>query len=348
VEDYQTFVGKLTNMVQAIMQLAPLLQPLHALMKALRDVQKVSLPAPVKRAIRAVVARIVAKRMRPIRTHTCWAEGWGASDGSGGIVKWMVTTQAERMALDKAMVEGASTTLKLQGGDKIVDTSTIFEVRRKGAKKAEEGPDEKRRRLLQSQLPLEIHAYNPPTIGGWWTHIPRAAGVESPNKGEVEWFAARVDLGVLPCILASPHGGVHDAGTSSMTIELLAHLVLVDLRTRDVQSAGGQVSAGIIGDMDSLGATYAVAKLYSPAEPAASVIRHMAELCAVREVWPCTAWVRREFNTWADDLSKLRTQEFSPAREHKVDWTAYANIQADHERFSLRPRRDLHAVLALE
>ena len=344
VEDYQTFVGKLTNMVQAIMQLSPLLQPLHALMGALRGVQRVTLPAPVKRAIRAVIARIVAKRMRPIRTHTCWAEGWGASDGSGGIVRWMVTTQAERTTLDKAMVDKASITLKLQGGAKVVDTAAIFEVRRKGAKKVEEGPEEKRRRLLVSPLPLEIHAYNPPAIGGWWTHIPRAAGVESPAKGEVEWFAALVDLDVLPCVLASSQGGPQDAGTSSMTIELLGHLVLVDLRTRDLRSAGGQVSAGILGDMDSLGATYAVAKLYTPAEPGASVIRHMAELCADREVWPSTSWVRREFNTWADDLSKLKTLGFSPAREHKIDWNAYADIQKDHERFSLRPRMDLRAL----
>ena len=168
--------------------------------------------------------------------------------------------------------------------------------------------------------------------------------MESPAKGEVEWFAALVDLDVLPCVLASSQGGPQDAGTSSMTIELLGHLVLVDLRTRDLRSAGGQVSAGILGDMDSLGATYAVAKLYTPAEPGASVIRHMAELCADREVWPSTSWVRREFNTWADDLSKLKTLGFSPAREHKIDWNAYADIQKDHERFSLRPRIDLSAL----
>ena len=98
------------------------------------------------------------------------------------------------------------------------------------------------------------------------------------------------------------------------------------------------MAGGIIGDIDSLGTAYAVAKLYTPAEPGASIIRHMAEMCADREAWPSTSWVRRECNQWADDLSKLKVQEFAASRRHVVDWNRYVGIQEDHERFSLKPR----------
>ena len=148
-------------------------------------------------------------------------------------------------------------------GKRAVSTSSITEVRRRGAQRKEEGQEAKRRRLIEAELPLEIQAVNPPAVGGWWTPTPRAAGVEDPVKGEVEWFAAEVDLDILPCVLASDKGGPHAAGTSSMTIELLAHLVLIDLRTRDREAAGSQVAGGIIGDIDSLGTAYAVAKLYT-------------------------------------------------------------------------------------
>ena len=50
----------------------------------------------------------------------------------------MGTTEAEREAPDRAMVVRTSITRRFHGGDKVVDTSTLFEGRRKGAKKARE------------------------------------------------------------------------------------------------------------------------------------------------------------------------------------------------------------------
>ena len=119
-------------------------------------------------------------------------------------------------------------------------------------------------------------------------------------------------------------------------MELLAALVLMDLRMDEAK--GDPTAAGfagaISGQTDSLGSMYTVAKLYTGAEPGASIVRTMAARCAERTMVPSLVWESRASNTWADDLSKGRCAGFAPFRRHVVEWSRYQAIQEDYLMFS--------------
>ena len=90
----------------------------------------------------------------------------------------------------------------------------------------------------------------------------------------------------------------------------------------------------MVGQTDAKGAMFCVAKLYSAAEPAASLVRAMAARCGRAEVLPALDWEPREMNTWADDLSKMQIEGFSPLRRHRVEWKDYEDVQLDFNLFS--------------
>ena len=74
-----------------------------------------------------------------------------------------------------------------------------------------------------------------------------------------------------------------------------------------------------------------VAKLYTGAEPGASVVRCMARRCSAADVVPSLRWESRDSNTWADDLSKGILEGFDPCLRRRVDWSKYREIQQDFE-----------------
>jgi len=148
-----------------------------------------------------------------------------------------------------------------------------------------------------------------------------------------------VDVAMLPCITYKG-AGARAGGAASHSVELLASLVLLDFRLEDVEAdSQAQGFAGaIVGQTDSMGSMFAVAKLYTGAEPGASIIRVMAARCADKAMTPSLMWESRASNVWADDLSKGKLAGFCPTRRHRVDWRRYREIQEDYLMFSTEGR----------
>ena len=148
-----------------------------------------------------------------------------------------------------------------------------------------------------------------------------------------------VDTATLPCVTYEGDAA-RAGGAASHTIELLAALILMDFRMaglEDEPDAWGFAGA-IVGQTDALGSSYAVAKLYTGAEPGASIVRVMADRCMAKDVAPSLEWEPRAANQWADDLSKGLCAKFAPARRRKVNWADYRAIQEDYLMFSKEAR----------
>ena len=109
----------------------------------------------------------------------------------------------------------------------------------------------------------------------------------------------------------------------------------------------GDFGAAMAGDGDNKGTSFVVAKLYTGSEPAASVVRLLADICTTRDVLPQVNWVPRDRNTWADDLSKLLVEDFDIEQWHNIKWGKYRAIQEDHEAFSLTPRAPAPHMISL-
>ena len=130
-----------------------------------------------------------------------------------------------------------------------------------------------------------------------------------------------------------------------MTVELLGALILIEARIQDTVGDKGDFGINMGGANDNKGATYVVTKLYTPTEPGASIIRRLADKCLENDIFPTLTWKPRGENTWADDLSKGKTEEFSEAKRHKVNWDDLTSIQKDHESYSMKPRSRVTAPL---
>ena len=200
-------------------------------------------------------------------------------------------------------------------------------------------PEEVRWRILHKALPLHIGTLVKPRVGGWWTEAHETAVGTTVGNEHLHWFAEEKDLEVLPCVVAGPKGFTAPAGASSLTVELIGALILVQLRTDQAQGSIGDFGAAMAGAADSMGATYVVSKLYSAAEPSTSIVMALTDHCLAHDILPTVDWRRREANQWADDLSKMKTEGFDPAKRHKVDWSRLKAIQDFHEAFALRTRQ---------
>ena len=183
--------------------------------------------------------------------------------------------------------------------------------------------------LERLPVPFKVMVVVPPRVGGWWTSGHRDQAV----RGEVHWFSEDVDTDVIPCILYEGDGP-RLSGASSLSLELLAALVLLSLRALSAPLRSAGWAGGIVGQTDSLGSQYCVAKLYSAAEPGASIIRAMASRCCKWDIAPALQWESRDNNTWADDLSKGAVGGFDPSKRIRVNWADYRDIQVDFEGFS--------------
>jgi hypothetical protein len=123
-------------------------------------------------------------------------------------------------------------------------------------------------------------------------------------------------------------------------VELLAAFILMDFRMDDMVPTDGALgfAGAVVGQADSMGSMFAVSKLYTGAEPGASIIRVMASKCAEKDVTPGLMWEPRATNTWADALSKGQATGFNPMKRRVVDWSRYRQIQEDFLMFSVEGR----------
>ncbi len=318
--------GTLCHVVQALPLLRPLLQPLFSFLAEVgQDDRWVRWPARVRRAVACILKALEDTPQRHIEKFRVWLPGWGASDGSGGVTPSHLWTEQGKRDFLKAMREGGSFWPEYDERPVRADeVCAIFH------------PDSRRffkpvnLCLAALQLPIKFMTVNPPRVGGWWADTHKDAA----TKAEARWFSETIPLDIIPCVLQDS-SGPRPAGASSLTVELMGALILMTLRAAEADGPevggwGGAVS----GQTDSRGSQYAVAKLYSSAEPGASIVRGMAKLCAARDIAPALTWEPRAANTWADDLSKDKTEGFAVSNRRHVDWPAFKSIQDDFDSFA--------------
>ena len=73
-----------------------------------------------------------------------------------------------------------------------------------------------------------------------------------------------------------------------------------------------ELDVTVRGITDSQCNSYAMLKNYSRKLPLAAVHMELMSVAAQFAIWPRISHVRREFNTWADDLTENKIEGFSP------------------------------------
>jgi len=294
----------------------------------------VRLPVPIRKVIKFIVDRLMKHRLRDVKPFRPWISGGWASDGSGGVAAFKILDEGHRRRVIDAI--GTEDLLQALAGTAITSGKEKRQALWMG---------EVFDKISNNALPLEVCALITPRVGGWWSNFHPST---LTDKKQVKWFSEKIDLAILPCVILDDKGRVNHSGASSMIVEIIAATLLIDLRSHEATGKMGDFGAAMAGDGDNKGTSFVVAKLYTGSEPAASVVRLLADICTTRDVLPQVNWVPRDRNTWADDLSKLLVEDFDIEQRHNIEWGKYRAIQEDHEAFSLTPRAPAPIMISLD
>lgn len=310
--------GVFVHASQAKPQLKPLLQPIYACLTATSELTNITWPKSVVIAIITILSALEHNRTRKVNPKACPLPEQAASDGSGGLVDFMVTTESLAADLSAAVA-----------GTQILQHETVLSGRalRHTDLVAVQAPGGRRQPIssaiaLAMPIPFTVYVRNIVGVGGYW-------GPAGATKWDMQWFSEEVQE---EWVLKDSEGTLADAGASSTTVECLAAAILIDLRLRKMHKTDTHVH--ISGAGDNKGCKFIISKLYTSAMPAAAVIRFLAGRLAANHATASMEWVPREQNTWADDLSKRIFNGFDLAKRVRVDWTEYASIGKDVEIFT--------------
>ena len=91
---------------------------------------------------------------------------------------------------------------------------------------------------------------------------------------------------------------------------MLGTVFLVKLAAKSAGPA--ELDFTVRGITDSQCNTYAMLRNYSRKLPTAAVHMELMSVSARNGVWPRISHVKREYNTWADDLTENKTEGFNP------------------------------------
>ena len=136
-------------------------------------------------------------------------------------------------------------------------------------------------------------------LGGWETAVTK-------DSKKARWFSLKV--------MKHEALWLFNRGHASRTIsagEMLATLCAVHLFT----AAGSPTKARVAmrGLTDNAGNMHIIRKLYTSSFPTAAVLMQLTTTLARRSLWLDLAWVPREENREADELTNEEFQNFDPA-----------------------------------
>ena len=314
----ESWTGKANHCTQVLPLIRPMLQPLFNFISAAGSKAWVQWPHQVKAAMILILAAFKKKPDRGVRIAS-WTNTPAMSDGSGGLVSFEISSKADKATLLGAFKEKAKA-VHLESGCELV-MADLRSIAPSDSKKRLPVTEE---RLRSMGLPFTIWYVNEVGVGGWW--LPEGGHL----LDHVCWFSERVPREALPWVCSTKLERLAKGGCSSTTAELLALVVLLDCRLDSLARSGTQgLGLTISSAGDSAGCTFILKKMYTSAEPGASLMRYVASRCSELDVWTDVSWVPRADNEWADILSKgweggpresERKAKFVEARRLRNDW----------------------------
>ena len=150
----------------------------------------------------------------------------------------------------------------------------------------------------------------PACIGGWWATGP-------VDKHKVYWYSITIPR---------TEKWAYKKGSSQnriAAIELMATLVLFKLIEKEQHQGATTLTTRI--NTDNQGNAYAVAKGSTRKWPASDVLLELQLTCHFSDAIVVASHVKREYNQWADALSKRDHTGFNPALRRHFDITAEDN-----------------------
>ena len=319
----ESWTGMANHCSQLHPVLRPLLQRLYSFLSATAGKRMVCLPRQVKAAMMLILTTLHKKQARGVCIES-WSNSPAASDGSGGVQGLQVNTLEQRAALLAAWASQEFSDCLCQGTAGLPNDWRGVSL----------GDSSKRLPSLQLrslELPFVLWRISEVGIGGWW--------VQDVVEDRKAWFAERVPVEKFPWVLAVKSKELADGGCSSTTAELLAMIVLLDLRLDcRPQIESQEVCLTMGADGDNAGCCHILRRMYTGAEPGASLMRYVAARSTEAGVKVKVRWTPREFNQWADVLSKgweggpreeERKRHFDDANRKRVSWERYLCINDD-------------------
>ena len=141
------------------------------------------------------------------------------------------------------------------------------------------------------------------TVGGWFSDKPH------PEKHEVFWFLVDMD--------PATHPWAFDKGDPKLRIaamELFGSLLLFrHLVQRQETATKAALYVPLL--TDNMGNVYSVLNARTKEWPCSAIMMELISEAHLSAVFPDIRHVRREFNTWADDLTNHRTQGFDACKQ---------------------------------
>ena len=141
------------------------------------------------------------------------------------------------------------------------------------------------------------------TIGGWFSDQPH------PNKQEVYWFLLDLD--------STCHPWAFDKGDPKLRIaamELFGSLLLFrHLVQRQETAQKAAIYVPLL--TDNMGNVYSVLNARTKQWPCSAIMMELISEAHLSAVFPDIRHVKRELNTWADDLTNHKTDGFAAQKQ---------------------------------
>ena len=149
-------------------------------------------------------------------------------------------------------------------------------------------------------------------VGGWW---PRKDKHGKISTWESPWFAVKVTPGSAPWVFQK----------EGQAYRVIASLECLGLLLALLAFGPGQelkhtrMTVQVPAFTDNRGNGYVVNKLMTTLFPLCATVMELAAQAELRKVRVEAEWTPRERNQEADDLSNLRTSNFDPSKEVKME-----------------------------
>ena len=162
-------------------------------------------------------------------------------------------------------------------------------------------------------------------IGSWECSGGRSAS-------EARWFAAEITEEDFPWVFAKSN----DPGRVIAALELLGSIlsiIIFDIRPQEFT----RCSCSITGATDNLGNSFAVSKMLSTKWPLTALVIELGEQLRDRGLDLQLAWIRRDLNQEADDLTNMVFSKFNlklriPFKACEIRWLVLDEVMAASKR----------------
>ncbi len=227
------------------------------------------------------------------------AEGVGRLSYSTGVLEWGKPFLAPLYALTAALPRGA--TISIPPLVRLVLSWICHELKHGQHMVSCKSFAERKGELFRTDASGNENFV---VLGGWET-----SSTQDPKKAR--WFSLKLSKEEVPWLFARGH-----ASRTISAGEMLATLCAVHLFTTPGEPARGLVA--MRGLTDNSGNMHIARKLYTSSFPTAAVLMQLTTTLARRSLWLDLAWIPREENKLADELTNEEFQNFDPGLRQTI------------------------------